>query len=699
MEEKKKAIEKKNPAARRRLILVIVSAVLCYGVLLLGIILNKSLGLPARTVSVLLAVLGAAPVVLTLLFRLVGFVVGKKLVQMGENVAEMQKFLQSHRENAEESARKELACLLRIRFFTKLWAFFLGLSALGFAFAAGCSRMVVELNLPYAFYAALLFYVSLSELLRSAGRKISEAGDNALTEEDYPALYALAKKAQARVGGKEKIRIAWFDEAESPVGVAVYGDTVSIYIDVVILNLLTEEELYAVLLHEFAHVDSSNAKDKAVNSYMQCLVENQGDHGVFAGAEILAYLLFRDLFAYHHMLYLFAASIEKECYADSVMKECPLSAATGLLKTHYYAMYYEERATDDSIEPAFLPETPPEAYYTAILAHFRQSLDRQRDFWNSLIEKEILSRSASHPLISSRIRSLGFEALPPVTVFPEGEWQKTGEKALCAANAAIRDSFGKDCPSYEEQRKANYLAPLSRVTAWEEKGRPITAEDYADVMAAMLQIGRTQEALDLAERAINELPASASHTAYFQRGRIRLGRYDPAGLEDIYAAMEENNNYIEEGLDLIGDFCCRMGMQEELDTYREKALTFLQKYQDESAQIGEISKKDDLSVEHLPDGALEGVLAYINSVSEGKVEKVYLFRKTVSESFFASTFVLKFLLDTDEEKRYEIYHHVFRYLDTSSDWQYSLYEFEDIPAGILDQKPEYLVWRKDEEQE
>ena len=38
-----------------------------------------------------------------------------------------------------------------------------------------------------------------------------------------------------------------------------------------------------------------------------------------------------------------------------------------------------------------------------------------------------------------------------------------------------------------------------------------------------------------------------------------LYRYDERGMELIYRAMEQNGNYIEEGLNIIGNFCCLTG--------------------------------------------------------------------------------------------------------------------------------------------
>ena len=192
-------------------------------------------------------------------------------------------------------------------------------------------------------------------------------------------------------------------------------------------------------------------------------------------------------------------------------------------------------------------------------------------------------------------------------------------------------------------------------------------------------MSRTEEALALVERAIQELPPAASCFAYFTRGICRLYRYDPAGLEDLYFAVENNSNFIEEAMPVIGNFCCLTGNQKELDIFRQKAVLISQKDKDIYSQLGQLKKKDNLSPEKLPDGMLEELLGYISSAdTAGVVDKVYLLRKTITEDFFTSAVVIRFLEDTEGDACDQLMHKVFSYLDTSTDWQFSLFDYEDV---------------------
>ena len=145
----------------------------------------------------------------------------------------------------------------------------------------------------------------------------------------------------------------------------------------------------------------------------------------------------------------------------------------------------------------------------------------------------------------------------------------------------------------------------------------------------------------------------------------------------FYKAIENNHNYIDEGLEIIGNFCCLTGQEEQLEIYRERAVALSEenKIHNEDSFL---NKKDKLLKESLPDGMLEDILEHITSEHSDNIEKIYLVRKTITDDFFTSVFVIKIVPDTDDDTRYKILHKAFNYLDTCSDWQFSLFDYEDV---------------------
>jgi hypothetical protein len=175
---------------------------------------------------------------------------------------------------------------------------------------------------------------------------------------------------------------------------------------------------------------------------------------------------------------------------------------------------------------------------------------------------------------------------------------------------------------------------------------------------------------------------------------MMLYRYDEAGIDLIYHALEGNHNYLEEGLDIIGSFCCMTGREQQLLDYRARAEQLAQKNKDEYSETGFLSKNDKLSRDEMPPEMLEEILSYIRSVDEDIIQNIYLVRKTVSETFFTSAFVIHFYGGTDAQ-RDEIMYKIFRYLDTYPvDWQFSLFDYFECSQIKFDKIEGSLVYSK-----
>ncbi|MBQ7364555.1 MAG: hypothetical protein IJW46_03030, partial [Clostridia bacterium] len=85
---------------------------------------------------------------------------------------------------------------------------------------------------------------------------------------------------------------------------------------------------------------------------------------------------------------------------------------------------------------------------------------------------------------------------------------------------------------------------------------------------------------------------------------------------------------------------------------------------------------------------------FILSVDENIIENIYLVRKTISESFFTSVFILHFYGGTDAQRE-EILHKVFRYLDSYPvDWQFSLFDYFEYPEIKVEKIEGSLVYSK-----
>ena len=155
-----------------------------------------------------------------------------------------------------------------------------------------------------------------------------------------------------------------------------------------------------------------------------------------------------------------------------------------------------------------------------------------------------------------------------------------------------------------------------------------------------------------------------------------------ACLEHLYTAIELNRNYTDSALELIGEFCCITGNQEELDEYRRRAIELSQRSEDETSDGIDDGK---LHPHTLSEEKLNTIIEYIKSVDEKEdVVKVYCFDQVNSKNFRETVFVLRFK-NSDTESAEAVYTKVFKLLDTDPDGiDYSLYVYSPQNAKKID---------------
>ncbi len=672
---------------RRGLLLLLCAGVFAFSTMVAGMLAGKKFpDIPRAPLLWILAVCCILPFLLfpLSLWRQKKFI--RKFQQ--QQVEDLQQYLLSHRVNPEETVLQKLAFLKSWKCWTDLYAAMFSLFALGIAFCTGM-LFITDLSVPLWFVSAFFFFCTLSRVRFSVTPILLEEDKTYLAEEKYPELYALARKAADTLACKGKIKIAVLSDGNA--GIAKIGNIYSVQIGVILLHVFSQEELFHTLLHEFAHMTGENnlsSKESRYNNWI-CV---GGNPNFFSGLTVILFCYFDAVYQFHYHLYLYAASILNETAADQAMMRYGNAAiaASSLLKLKYYELFQWERETYDD-DYLYMPEELNKELMHHEIESFRKAMQHRADHWNHLVNVEILSRTASHPTLKMRLDALGVTDPSIVESNSSPAYLRECDNALIHLEELI---YQDRMETYSEERKASYLEPKSKVEAWEEAGKPLVAEEYADIDFALRKLGRVAEANELCDRAIAELSDSAGCYAYFTKGCFLLHRYNKAGIDYVYRAIENNYIYIDGGLEAIGEFCCLTGDQEELDRYREKALVFAQKEKDEYSQTNLLHKNDHLTSEQLPDGMLEEIISFIRSVDDGSIQNIYLVRKIITEDFFTSVFVVQFEQQCEEEKQNKILHKIFCYLDTSSNWHFSLFNYYNVTKVKIESIANSCVYSK-----
>ena len=666
---------------RRGILLLVFSFLLGFLISLGGLFLPKPF--PR---SVILWSCAISPLVFTLL----GFLLSKGILKSFQSMdpREMQQRLLSYRENAAPISAKKRMFLRRWRRFSGLYALLLALFGIGVCLCSGSGK-TDTFYIPTLWYGSLLLLCALGRIHLPLPKEAFSEEESYLPRADYPELYALADRAAAAQGCQGELHIALTSDCNA--GIAQFGRVYSIQLGTVLLLSLSQEEVFCVLLHEFAHVSQELQADNAESAYSAWL-ERDEHPNFFSGLASLPFLLWDTIYLLQYNFYDLAAAVLRETEADAAMGQFgdPQAAASCLRKLSYYNLFQWELAAED--RPClYRPEEPESDHFQKLAAAFLSAMERRRAAWDRLIRTEILPRNADHPTTQMRLEALGQPDAPALPVSGTPSYLEECQKAAANLDHMAQKQIA---PNYAEYRKEFYLEPKAKVEAWQAAGEPLSPEGYRPIVEALQNLGEYDHSLALCQRAIDELPAPAACFAVFTRGTARLHRYDAAGLSDLYTAMAGNSNYIQDGLDLIGTFCCLTGNQAELDVYREKAMELTKAYQEKYSQIDSLKNGDHLEPEHLPQGMLEDILPHILSGDGVCVNQIYLVRKVISPDLFTSAFVLFFSPDATEEQRDAVLNQTFLYLDTCSDWQFSLFDRRDVPRVKLDSIPGSCVYTR-----
>lgn len=638
---------------------------------------------PSKGLLITLGVFALLPVLLLLANLLFGRMYMTRLRHV--RVEQMNRFLLSHRDRAELTARKKGRTLRALRALTAIYTLLLWVCG------AAASVLSCYLNASAAlafFYVMAIFYATFVRIRREAPMELDK-DTLYLAPDAYPTLYATARRAADAEGCHDEITVILALDCNARI-IRDKGRYV-LQIGIVLLHVLSEDELYHVLLHEFHHVSASNRERMREARYshrIDAMIECYFPMLRFLNNLFLTLDL---LYTFQYMLYSYATAVIDELEADrAMMRGTPEVAVSALLKLQYDNMYFWESATKNEKSLYFDPE-PSGDYLKQQIEKFKSAIAERSGAWNDMVALEILPNNATHPTLRMRMEALGVTELKTLDATHSQAYADELAAALAYAEARVLEERKR---TYEKDRRQMYVDPVTRVNEWWEKDMPLSAESYADTVADLKLIGLHEEAEKLCDRAIAELGENESVHAYFMKGCALLYRYDPEGMRYLYHAVEKNKNYLEEGLQVMGMFCCYTGREKELAEYRSFAAKQTQKDMDEDSHANFLSKHDHLSAEQLPDGMLEDILAYIASVDQDIIQRIFLVRKTVSESFFTSAFVIHFYGGTDEQ-RDEIMHKIFRYLDSyPADWHFSLFDYFEYPEVKVEKIKGSLVYTK-----
>ena len=567
---------------------------------------------------------------------------------------------------------KYVACRLYI------WLFFI--FCLLCAFVGGFTSTGIWLSILLAWPGL----IAVIPFLFIEDYKPKGATDGTLSQQDYPEIYAVVNRATKAVGIKKAVYIFVSDE-----GMASVFDCKDCYIvelGAPLIALLNDEELYAVLLHELRHLKDIYYGTRELQQLSITIQQKQSNKlyrlfsRIFFG-HILA------SFAYSYNLYAISAAEGVEYRADKAMVKYGNNqvAADALVKVDYISMYDYEHAL--TAKNRYVDKTADKNMVTDATRDFLQEVAARKEEWLGLLGKELSIQGSSHPLCKDRIAVMGAE-MRQVDCPTFDEISEERKRILAATDKRLADVYSE---KYDEMREAYYLEPQKQVEKWLAAGKPDMKERNRETINSLMQLNMIDQAMELCDKLIADKSSGYAH-AYLVRGMYRLHvQNNPDGIDDMYAAVEVNDNYGDEALGEIAMFCCRNGLQQQLEEVRRKTDELVDN-EDDRNKLYKITGRDEVEYEPLQGNRRQEIVDYIASVDDGSIAEVYLIRKKLGNKF-CSPFIVRFKDDANIVSCNAIMSKIFEFLDNlPEDWNYSLNIYNGDTASAVKKVPDSLVY-------
>lgn len=678
-------MEKKN---KFKTVICFLLAHLCTIITLVGAFIG---GIPLKSFfekNIAEIMLSIAFILLLVLFItniILKFKATKRLNKM--KVREANDFMLKKKADIKSDFEKATKSLHRTSLLCKLYvAFLVVILHLASFFAGVINSEAVGLVVIFYFFTSGIYVRIAGAILN----KPTFSKKECLPREEFSELYSIAGKAMNDVRIKGNLYICTERSFDGSIG--KYGNDYLIVLGCNLVNCLSRDEIYNVLLHEFAHV-SKDYTPKSINGFFHRFMEYDGDNFYsYITDAILAYAIVK--YAEEYIFYTMLASEYIESMADKVVLEKgnPRAFASALAKCNLHTSY-ERIAFLYNEHTIFESEEPRGNLATEYLENFRIALNDNMERWLDGYERELQPRNATHPIYKLRREAVGVKAGEVEITFDnfDEELKNEAEKLLDFTNKMLVKNL---TPHYEQSRKTYYLEPLSIVEAWEKDKQSYSVPELSPVIDALAGLNRHREAEKLCDEIIaNEKNIYKTAYARFFKGFMLLNYDDASGIDMLYKVIELNSGYADGCLTYIGEFACRNGMQKELDEYREKAISISQKNIDEDSQAGSLSAKDNLVADIIDAETLNKHIEFITSCSN-KICSIYLVRKIITDTFYSRVFVVDFDKGTDVNEIGEAMDKIFRYLDLLDGEQYSLFFANDVYKNIIKKIDGSLIYKK-----
>jgi hypothetical protein len=509
-------------------------------------------------------------------------------------------------------------------------------------------------------------------------------------------LEAMAKRAADSLGIKGTFRIQLIPECRAKV--LPFGKTYVVRLGVPMLAVLTEEEVYQIILSLLDHFTRLGTYRRDTNVWRLSRL---------GAADIRRETFAFDLF-FSHIDATLEWDLEFCVIAYKLLREKqsirrvqesgdPSAAVSGVCKIAMWRHFCFESA-DFIPNPFYMEPTLNSHFEQDLCETFRTAIRERHEVWLDMLSRDIPEEGYHEMLFHEYWQCMTPHASAPALnlTWPDPS-TAFGQEILTAIEWYDKQEYWRIEPFYKANRKLEYLEPLRITEAYEANPAGYTSPELSPVINAYRDLCKYDKAEAVCDSILETEtnPFALAHALYF-KGSCMLRRYDVCGIDLIYRAIDLNKNYMKEGFELVEEYCTLCGLADEYETYLRRADIQMSAHAYNHNEAGELTPRDYLVKEEELGDMLPDILSYMEQVSEGCIREIYLVRKVISQDFFTSAFVLNFDYGADkEEAAHRAYTAIFNYLDAYPvDWQFSLFVYDRVTEAAVKRVEGSLVWEK-----
>lgn len=399
-----------------------------------------------------------------------------------------------------------------------------------------------------------------------------------LDENEYPRFYAVARNAASAAGCGDRA-VVLYDMTDG-ISVTGCGNTIYINLDYAEAAVLTRDELFNVMLHEFAHVVYDFGRGRVFRRAMsRTSCEDRTNNPFvkiaeflflsYAGYRVQKEVLFFDTVSSRSFEQradeMIGRAGNKRTYADACAK------IDGFFQ--FAAMNCREMQYD-----FYAPETPTKGFASRYVETYYAYREKYGEVWKERMLCELPARVDSHPTTRMRLEALGANEFATDAKETDEAYLAEIKKLLESRDEMVYKRMTEEEGYYENYRKNAYVTRKAVMDGY------IAAEEAGDVSEPKMLVAvrafkgiDDDKALEIIDKALAK--NAAAPRANFIKGAILFERRDPACV-DCFKLAAKLPKLADSAYEKIGEFALKTGDEELLAEYRADVCDVVQNADD-----------------------------------------------------------------------------------------------------------------------